>query len=104
MTIKTFVDRETELQLLKTYLTQGIEAEKGTVVFVTGEADVDKTELMNQFKDRALSKYPDIRLSTGYRNEFTGGGDPYYQDRWRHDALLTNARILLAKEDYQEAL
>lgn len=77
MTIKAFVGRETELQLLKTYLTQGIEAEKGTVVFVTGEAGVGKTELMNQFKDRTLSKYPDIRLATGYCNEFTGGGDPY---------------------------
>lgn len=77
MTIKAFVGRETELQLLETYLTQGIEAKKGTVVFVTGEAGVGKTELIDQFKSRALSKYPDIRLATGYCNEFTGGGDPY---------------------------
>ena len=77
MTTKAFVNREPELQVLETYLTQGIEAKKGTIVFVTGEAGVGKSELISQIRDKVFKEYPDIRLATAYCNELSGGGDPY---------------------------
>ena len=54
MTTKAFVNRESELQVLETYLTQGIEAKKGTIVFVTGEAGVGKSELISQIRDKVF--------------------------------------------------
>ncbi|TET83333.1 tetratricopeptide repeat protein, partial [candidate division TA06 bacterium] len=74
---KAFVGRETELQLLESLASRTFEAEQGSVVFLTGEAGVGKSELINQLRDRVLRKYPDIRLAVGYCNELTRGGDPY---------------------------
>lgn len=77
MAIKAFVGRETDLQLLGSYVSRTFEDKKGSVVLITGEAGAGKSELINQLKDRVLRQYPDSRLAKGYCNELTGGGDPY---------------------------
>jgi len=75
--IKSFVGRETELQVLGSYISRISEAEQRRIVFITGEAGVGKSELISQIRDKVFKEYPDIRLATAYCNELSGGGDPY---------------------------
>lgn len=77
MAIKSFVGRETELQVLGSYISRISEAEQRRIVFITGEAGVGKSELISQIRDKVFKECPDIRLATAYCNELSGGGDPY---------------------------
>lgn len=77
MAIKSFVGRETELQVLGSYISRISEAEQRRIVFITGEAGTGKSELISQIREKVFKEYPDIRLATAYCNELSGGGDPY---------------------------
>lgn len=77
MVSKTFVGREYELEKLEEYLTDVLQNKKGNVIFITGEAGSGKTELIEQFRSKALDKYSEIRFAFTRCDALTGESDPY---------------------------
>jgi len=77
MASKTFVGREYELEKLEEYLTDVLQNKKGNVIFITGEAGSGKTELIEQFRSKALDKYSEIRFAFTRCAALTGESDPY---------------------------
>ncbi len=71
-----FVGRNKELDLIIKMGTQS-QSGTGTTVFVTGEAGIGKTELIEQAINKFSQLAPNFELAKGYCHELTGEGDPF---------------------------
>jgi DNA-binding SARP family transcriptional activator len=71
-----FVARERELAQLQEHLDLTL-ADRGRVVFVTGEVGSGKTALVEEFSRRAQEACADLIVASGSCNAYTGIGDPY---------------------------
>jgi predicted ATPase/DNA-binding SARP family transcriptional activator len=74
--LPVFVARQSELNQLSSLLDDALTG-KTSVVFITGEAGSGKTALLNEFTQRALSRYPELIIANGNCNAQIGVGDPY---------------------------
>jgi predicted ATPase len=82
-----FVGREAELARLESHLATAL-AGAGGVVWVTGEAGMGKSALVQRFARRAQAQHEPLVVITGHCNAHTGIGDPYLPFR-EALALLT---------------
>jgi predicted ATPase/DNA-binding SARP family transcriptional activator len=71
-----FVARKRELAQLDGFLDAALVGRAG-VVFVTGDAGLGKTALIQEFALRAQAARPDLVVAWGHGNAHTGLGDPY---------------------------
>jgi ABC-type oligopeptide transport system substrate-binding subunit/class 3 adenylate cyclase len=71
-----FVGRKRELTRLSGYLDQA-GASQGGIVFITGGPGRGKTALMGAFARQAMEGDPDLLVTAGKCNAYTGTGDPY---------------------------
>jgi DNA-binding SARP family transcriptional activator len=71
-----FIGRHEELRQLKGDLDLAVNG-RSRVVFITGEAGSGKTYLINEFREQAISKYPDLLSTMGSCSAYAGSGDPY---------------------------
>lgn len=71
-----FVARKQELDKLSQFLETALSG-KGQVAFVTGEAGIGKTALVQEFARRSQEAYADLIVAQGKCNAQTGIGDPY---------------------------
>ena len=71
-----FVGREAELDILDRYLRESVSG-FGKLVFVTGEAGIGKTALVEEFTRRLLRRKSDVVLGVGRCLEQFGGGEAY---------------------------
>jgi adenylate cyclase len=71
-----FVGRDRELAKLDESIGAVKEA-NGQVYFITGEAGQGKTALLDEFARRAQSGHPELIVTYGKCNAFSGVGDPY---------------------------
>jgi ABC-type oligopeptide transport system substrate-binding subunit/class 3 adenylate cyclase len=71
-----FVSREQELAWLEQRL-EVVHKGQGQVVFVTGEAGMGKSSLLHAFARKAAEANPDLLVTWGQCNAFSGQGDPY---------------------------
>jgi predicted ATPase len=71
-----FVARQPELARLDAWLDAAL-AGAGRVAFVIGEAGRGKTALLQAFAQRAQQAHPDLVVTGGNCNAYTGMGDPY---------------------------
>jgi predicted ATPase len=72
----TFVDRHPELALLDRHLEQAMDCH-GHVVFVTGDAGMGKTALIQEFCRRAQEVHEDLVVAGGRCLSHRGVGDPF---------------------------
>ena len=70
------VDREGELAQLDSFLKSAL-ADRGQLVFVTGEAGQGKTSLVNEFVRQAQATHASLIVANGYCDAYAGLGDPY---------------------------
>ena len=75
-TTKTIVGREGSLAQLDTCLLQALNGHR-QVVFITGEAGIGKTALVDLFHQRAALR-PNLRIARGQCVEGFGGKEAYY--------------------------
>ena len=75
-TPKTIVGREDALAQLDRCLTKALNG-KRQVIFITGEAGIGKTTLLDVFQQRAASR-PHLRIARGQCVEGFGGKEAYY--------------------------
>lgn len=73
---KTIVGREDALAQLDRCLTKALNG-KRQVIFITGEAGIGKTTLLDVFQQRAASR-PHLRIARGQCVEGFGGKEAYY--------------------------
>src|ERR1700722_8776528 len=71
------VGREAQLEQLRSSLRSALSGDRKTV-FVTGEAGIGKTMLMDEFKDTAREEWPELQVASGQCVEGHGGHEPYY--------------------------
>lgn len=71
-----FVARERELAQLDGFLDLAL-AGRGRVAFVTGEAGLGKTALVQEFARRAQERHAELVVADGNCNAYGGIGDPY---------------------------
>ena len=83
------VAREQELDRLNHFLDLAL-ADRGRIVFITGEAGSGKTTLVNEFTRRARAAHPDLIVANGNCNAHTGIGDPYLPFREIMELLTGN--------------
>ena len=76
MNEQSFVAREGELAALESALSTAI-AGQSCIRFITGEAGVGKTTLVEEFVDRAQAANPDLIGALGTCDAQTGEGDPH---------------------------
>lgn len=72
-----FFARQKEISILNTVLERAIQGQ-GSVYFITGEPGSGKTTLMAEFARQAMQEYPEVLVSWGQGNAFSGQGDPYF--------------------------
>ncbi|HTB11670.1 MAG TPA: AAA family ATPase [Bryobacteraceae bacterium] len=70
------VGRDRELGELESYLQRAMDGQR-QIVFVTGEAGIGKTALVDEFRRRSAQSVP-LWLTTGQCVEGYGGKEPYY--------------------------
>ena len=73
---KKMVGRDTALEELEGYLNLALEGQR-QLIFVTGEAGIGKTMLVDVFHQRATSR-PSVRMARGQCVEGFGGKEAYY--------------------------
>jgi DNA-binding winged helix-turn-helix (wHTH) protein/tetratricopeptide (TPR) repeat protein len=73
---KKMVGRDTALRDLERYLDQALNGRR-QLIFVTGEAGIGKTMLVDAFHQQA-SSFPYVRVARGQCVEGFGGKEPYY--------------------------
>lgn len=73
---RSMVGRHAGLARLEDYLQLALSGQR-QVVFVTGEAGIGKTTLVDAFQDQA-ARYPDLRIARGQCIEDFGGIEAYY--------------------------
>src|ERR1700722_19712257 len=71
------VGRDRELGNLTEYLRRTLQDQQ-QIVFVTGEAGIGKTALVEHFQRQALAEIPGIRIACGQCIEGYGGKEAYY--------------------------
>jgi len=72
-----FVGKGRELQQLKSYLETMLGGHR-QLVFVTGEAGIGKTTLVDEFARQAAQTVPELRIARGQCVEGYGGKEAYY--------------------------
>ncbi len=71
-----FVSRQRELTWLAERLDQAVDGQ-GQVLILTGEAGMGKASLLAAFARQAAELYPELLVTLGQCNAFSGQGDPY---------------------------
>jgi DNA-binding winged helix-turn-helix (wHTH) protein len=71
------VGRKAELDRLEGYFQRALQGERG-IVFVTGEAGIGKTTLVDAFQLQAGANISALRVARGQCVEGYGGQEPYY--------------------------
>jgi DNA-binding winged helix-turn-helix (wHTH) protein len=71
------VGREPALEALRGYLRQAVRGQR-QLVFVTGEAGIGKTTLVEAFQRQVLADVPGVRIGCGQCLEGYGGRETYY--------------------------
>lgn len=71
------VGRKAELERLQGYLQRALQGER-EIVFVTGEAGIGKTTLVDAFQRQAGANISALRIARGQCVEGYGGQEPYY--------------------------
>src|ERR1700736_6178877 len=71
------VGRKAELDRLEGYFQRALQGERG-IVFVTGEAGIGKTTLVDAFQRQAGANISALRIARGQCVEGYGGQEPYY--------------------------
>jgi tetratricopeptide (TPR) repeat protein len=74
MSQQTFVGRKSELDALESHLQEAL-AGRSKVVFITGEAGIGKTALVERFRDQVLPSYPEVRFASAECDTPIGGTD-----------------------------
>lgn len=92
-----FVARERELSVLNGFLNAAI-AGRGQVVFITGGPGRGKTALMREFARHAQATHPDLIVTEGKGNAFTGTGDPYLPFREVISMLISDVEAQWVEE------
>ena len=69
------VGRTAELQSLNRWLAEAL-AGQPRLIFVSGEAGVGKSGLIEEFVRRSTSAHPELVTATGYCNAHFGHADP----------------------------
>jgi len=92
------VGRDAGLARLDSFLGRALDGRR-QVVFLTGEAGIGKTTLVDVFQQRA-SQIPNLRIARGQSIEGFGGLEPYYPILEALGSLLQNA----AKGSYVQLL
>ena len=85
------IGREPELEKLHDYLRRACTGER-QVVFVSGEAGIGKTTLVDAFTSDARKRVSSIRIARGQSVEGHGGQEPYYP------VLVALAEVLRERE------
>jgi predicted ATPase len=75
-----FVGREAELEMLEMYLSRARKAERPTL-FLTGEAGIGKTALIDAFCSRVTGERSALRVARGQSVEGFGGKEAFYPVR-----------------------
>jgi DNA-binding winged helix-turn-helix (wHTH) protein len=73
---RKMVGRETAMAQLEGYLTHALKGQR-QIIFVTGEAGVGKTTLVDEFH-RMATRHPNLRVVRGQCVEGFGGKEAYY--------------------------
>ena len=76
-TAKKLVGRNPAIDELDRGLDKAVRAER-QIAFITGEAGVGKTALVDDFQRRAAANIPSLRIARGQCVEGFGGKEPYY--------------------------
>jgi DNA-binding winged helix-turn-helix (wHTH) protein/tetratricopeptide (TPR) repeat protein len=71
------VGREPALEALRGYLRQAVRGQR-QLVFVTGEAGIGKTTLVDTFQREVMAEVPKVRIGRGQCLEGYGGKEAYY--------------------------
>jgi DNA-binding SARP family transcriptional activator len=87
-----FVAREQELNWLDGLLDAALEGQHG-VAFVVGEAGQGKTALLRTFARSSQAAHPDLIVTWGSCNAYTGIGDPYLPFRETLELLTGNVEV-----------
>ena len=74
---RRLVGRNTQLSELRNYLWRALGNQR-QIVFVTGEAGIGKTSLVDEFLQRVATDVPDVRIAHGQCVEGYGGKEAYY--------------------------
>ena len=85
---RKMVGRETAMAQLDGYLTHALKGQR-QIIFVTGEAGVGKTTLVDEFHQMA-TRHPNLRVVRGQCVEGFGGKEAYYPvlealGQWAHE-------------------
>jgi ABC-type oligopeptide transport system substrate-binding subunit/class 3 adenylate cyclase/ABC-type dipeptide/oligopeptide/nickel transport system ATPase subunit len=89
-----FVGRERELAWLKDRLDLAVQ-NQGNIVFVTGEAGIGKSSLLQFFAGWATEKVQELLIAWGNCNSFIGRGDAYLPFRQALDMLSGDVELSL---------
>jgi ABC-type oligopeptide transport system substrate-binding subunit/DNA-binding SARP family transcriptional activator len=92
-----FVVREVELARLDEFLELAISGQ-GQVAFIAGDAGSGKTSLLRGFARHVQDKYPQVLLTMGECNAFSGLGDPYLPFRELLEMLTGDLESRLATQ------
>ena len=71
-----FVARQQELDRLNACLETAL-GQRGQAAFIVGEAGQGKSTLLAQFAQQSHTTYPELIITSGNCNAYTGSGDPY---------------------------
>src|SRR5215467_8489245 len=89
---KNIVGRRTAFANLETSLNRALHGQR-QVIFITGEAGIGKTTLVDFFRHRVVHK-PNLRIVRGQCIEGFGGKEPYYPVLEALGHLLGDASVL----------
>jgi DNA-binding winged helix-turn-helix (wHTH) protein/tetratricopeptide (TPR) repeat protein len=95
------VGREAAMAQLDGYLTHALKSQR-QIIFITGEAGVGKTTLIDEFH-QAATRHPNLRVIRGQCVEGFGGKEAYYPvleaiGQWARDAAGSHVIHTLAKQ------
>src|SRR5258708_24313851 len=85
----SLVCRVAELDQLNDYLERALDGQR-QVIFVTGEAGIGKTTLVDLFQQHAARRLSDLRIARGQCIEGFGGEEAYYPILEALGALVRN--------------
>lgn len=72
-----FVGRQTHLKELEHHWKEALYQQRGKVIFLTGEAGIGKTSLVQQFSQMVLADYPNVQYLSAMCDQIAGDIAPY---------------------------